>query len=86
VGDCVRGFEASAWQGVGTAKRHPSGSSTDLIAKPTAESTTAALSARAILLFCLASDTDRRAASITHATAQQMIVGGLIERDQVASS
>jgi hypothetical protein len=23
--------------------------------------------------------------SITHATAQQMIVGGLIERDQVAS-
>ena len=26
-----------------------------------------------------------QAASITHATAQQMIVGGLIERDQVAS-
>jgi hypothetical protein len=28
---------------------------------------------------------DWQAASITHATAQQMIVGGLIERDQVAS-
>jgi hypothetical protein len=38
-----------------------------------------------ILLFCLASDTHWQAASITHATAQQMIVGGLIERDQVAS-
>jgi hypothetical protein len=38
-----------------------------------------------ILLFCLASDTDWQAAGITHAMAQQMIVGGLIERDQVAS-
>jgi hypothetical protein len=35
--------------------------------------------------FLLGSDTDWQAASITHATAQQMIVGGLIERDQVAS-
>jgi hypothetical protein len=33
-----------------------------------------------ILLFCLASDTDWQAASITHATAQQMMVRGLIER------
>jgi hypothetical protein len=42
------------------------------MAKPTAESTTAALR-------------DGQAASITHSTAQQMIVCGLIERDQVAS-
>ena len=41
------------------------------MAKPTAESTTAALR-------------DGQAASIAHATAQQMIVGGLIGRDQVA--
>jgi hypothetical protein len=33
-----------------------------------------------LLLFCLASDTDWQAASITHATAQQMMVRGLIER------
>jgi hypothetical protein len=32
-----------------------------------------------ILLFCLASDTDWRADSVTHATAQQMMVRGLIE-------
>jgi hypothetical protein len=33
-----------------------------------------------ILLFCLASDTDWQAASITHATTQHMMVRGLIER------
>jgi hypothetical protein len=33
-----------------------------------------------ILLFCLASETDWQAASITHATAQHMMVRGLIER------
>jgi hypothetical protein len=33
-----------------------------------------------LLLFCLASDTDWQAASITHATAQHMMVRGLIER------
>jgi hypothetical protein len=38
-----------------------------------------------LLLFCLASDSDWQAASITHATAQQMMVRGLIERDQAAS-
>ena len=37
-----------------------------------------------ILLFCLASDTDWQAASITHATAQHMLVRGLIERDHAA--
>jgi hypothetical protein len=41
------------------------------MAKPTAESITAALR-------------DWQAASITHATAQQMIVGGLTERDHAA--
>jgi hypothetical protein len=38
-----------------------------------------------ILVFCLASNTDWQAASITHATARQMMVRGLIERDQAAS-
>jgi hypothetical protein len=31
------------------------------------------------------SDTDRQSASITHATAQQMMVRGLIERDRAAT-
>ena len=35
--------------------------------------------------FCLASNTDWQAASITHATAQHMMVRVLIERDQTAS-
>jgi hypothetical protein len=38
-----------------------------------------------LLLFCLASDTDWQAASITHATAQHMMVRGLIERDHAGS-
>jgi hypothetical protein len=38
-----------------------------------------------ILLVCLASDTDWQAPSITHATAQQMMVRGLIERDRGAT-
>jgi hypothetical protein len=38
-----------------------------------------------LLLFCLASDTDWQKASVTHATAQHMMVRGLIERDQTAS-
>jgi hypothetical protein len=33
-----------------------------------------------LLLFCLATGTDWQAASITHATAQQMMVRGLFER------
>jgi hypothetical protein len=36
-----------------------------------------------LLLFCLASDTDWQAASITQATAQHMM--GLIERDRAAT-
>ena len=52
---------------------------------PTPESIAAALTVpERILLFCLASDTDWQAASITHATAQHMMVRGLIER-QAAS-
>ena len=39
-----------------------------------------------ILLFCLASDTDWQAASITNATAQQMMVRGMIERATGATS
>jgi hypothetical protein len=38
-----------------------------------------------ILLFCLASDTDWQAASVTHSTAQHMLVRGLIERDRAAT-
>ena len=34
-----------------------------------------------ILLFCLATDTDWQKASVTHATAQHMMVRGLIERE-----
>lgn len=36
-----------------------------------------------LLLFCLASDTDWKA-GVTHATAQHMMVRGLIERDRAA--
>ena len=75
----MRGYEASAWQGVGTAKRRPSGSLTDLIAKPTAESPRSVPGR--ILLFFLASDTDWQAVSITHATARHMMVRGQIERE-----
>jgi hypothetical protein len=53
------------------------------MAKLTTESAVLTVPER-ILLFCLASDTDWQAASITHATAQHMMVRGLIER-QAAS-
>jgi hypothetical protein len=33
------------------------------------------------ILFCLASGTDWERAGVTHATAQQMLVRGLIDRD-----
>jgi hypothetical protein len=53
---------------------------------PTAESIAAALTVpERLLLFCLASGTDWQAASVTHATAQHMMVRGLIERDQATS-
>jgi hypothetical protein len=56
-------------------------------AKPTPASIAAVLTVpELILLFCLATDTDWQAASITHATAQHMMVRGLIERDRGATS
>jgi len=36
------------------------------------------------MLFCLASGTDWERAGVTHATAQQLLVRGLIDRDQSA--
>jgi hypothetical protein len=39
-----------------------------------------------LLVFCLATDTDWQAASITHATAQHIMVRGLVERDTGATS
>ena len=38
-----------------------------------------------IVLFCLASGTDWERGGVTHATAQQLLVRGLIDRDQSAS-
>jgi hypothetical protein len=38
-----------------------------------------------VLLFCLASETDWQAASVTHATAQHLMVRGLIERAEGAT-
>jgi len=37
-----------------------------------------------IMLFCLASGTDWERAGVTHATAQQLLVRALIDRDQSA--
>ena len=37
-----------------------------------------------MLLFCLASDTDWRAAGVTHTTAQHLLLRGLIGRDPAA--
>jgi len=37
-----------------------------------------------VLLFCLASDTDWEGVGVTHATAHQMFVRGLVDRDQTA--
>jgi hypothetical protein len=48
---------------------------------PTPDSIAASLTVpERLLLFCLAINTDWQGASITHATAQQMMVHGLIER------
>jgi hypothetical protein len=53
---------------------------------PTADSIAAELPVpERLLLFCLASDTDWQAASITHATAQHVMVRGMIERDPGAT-
>jgi len=39
-----------------------------------------------VLLFCLASDTDWQKAGVTHATAQHMMVRGLIDRGGTAGA
>jgi hypothetical protein len=57
------------------------------VPKPPSASIAGALTVpERLLLFCLASDTDWQAASITQATAQHMMVRGLIERDSGAGS
>jgi hypothetical protein len=38
-----------------------------------------------VLLFCVASNTDRAKAGITGATAQVMLIKGLVERDHASS-
>jgi len=38
-----------------------------------------------VLLFCLASGTDWQKANITHATAQHMMIKGLVERQAAGS-
>jgi len=54
--------------------------------KPTAEMIAEGLSVpERVLLFCLASETDWQRAGITHATAQQMMIRGLIDRQSAGS-
>jgi hypothetical protein len=38
-----------------------------------------------VLLLCLASDTDWRKAGVTHATAQHLLMRGLIGRDRAGT-
>jgi hypothetical protein len=38
-----------------------------------------------VLLFCIGSDTDWQQAGVTHATAQQMMIRGLIDRQSAGS-
>jgi hypothetical protein len=38
-----------------------------------------------VLLFCLASDTDWQKAGVTHATAQRLMVRGLVQREAAGS-
>ena len=39
-----------------------------------------------VMLFCLASDTDWQKAGVTHATAQHLMVRGLIDRGAAAGA
>jgi hypothetical protein len=56
------------------------------MAKPTPETIAPTLTVpERILLFCLASDTEWQKAGVTHATAQHMMVRGLIQRDRTAA-
>jgi hypothetical protein len=58
-----------------------------VVAKPTRGSIAAGLTVpERLLLLCLASDTDwQKVAGVTHATARQMMVRGLIERHRTAT-
>jgi hypothetical protein len=50
--------------------------------RPTAEMIAEGLTVpERVLLFCLASETDWQRAGVTHATAQQMMIRGLIDRE-----
>jgi hypothetical protein len=54
--------------------------------RPTAEMIAEGLSvSERVLLFCLASATDWQRAGVTHATTQQMMIRGLIEREAAGS-
>jgi hypothetical protein len=51
------------------------------------ESIAAALTvSERVLLFCLASGTDWQRAGVTHATAQHLMIRGLVEREGAAGS
>jgi hypothetical protein len=50
---------------------------------PTTETIAAELTVpERVLLFCLASDTNWVKVGVSHATAQHLLVGNLVERDQ----
>jgi hypothetical protein len=52
---------------------------------PTTETIAAELTVpERVLLFCLASGTDWVKAGVTHATAQHLLVRGLVERDKAS--
>jgi hypothetical protein len=54
--------------------------------RPTAEMIAEGLTAcERVLLFCIGSDTDWQQAGVTRATAQQMMVRGLIDRQGASS-
>jgi hypothetical protein len=76
---------ASKMSGMRARIRTSHHSNHSAMAKPTAESIAAALTVpERLLLFCLASNTDWQS-GITHATAQHLMIRGLIERDQAAT-
>ena len=54
--------------------------------RPTAEMIAEGLTVpERVLLFCIGSDTDWQKAGVTHATAQHMMIRGLIERQAAGS-
>jgi hypothetical protein len=56
-----------------------------MVKPPSSETIAASLTVpERVLLFCVASDTEWRRASIKHTTAQRLLLRGLIGRDQAA--